>query len=73
MASRWDEYPEASLADYERRCSRPGARNYAALEALDNYQRELDSNRERDRYFRTLERKTATARAAMKAAHGEDE
>ena len=65
MTTRWDAYPEASLADFERRCSRPGARNYAAMEALDNYQRELESNRERERYFQRLDSQTMNARVLI--------
>lgn len=71
MSSRWDEYPEASLADFERRCCRPGARNHVALDALNNYKAELDSNRERDRYFKQLDEKTVKARAII--ARTEDE
>lgn len=41
MSSRWEEYEDASLTDFERRVTRPGGRDYHALKALDNYEREL--------------------------------
>ena len=71
MTTRWDEYPEASLADFERRCSRPGARNYAAMEALQNYQHELDNARERERYFKRLDAQTVTARKLIEKTEEE--
>ena len=55
MSTHWDDYPEASLEGFERRCSRPGNRNHAALDALRNYRRELDSLREQAKLLKQSE------------------
>lgn len=46
MTSRWDEFPEASIAALERRATRPGARNELVLEFLNNYYEELLGRRQ---------------------------
>ena len=72
MSSRWADYPEASLDGFEQRCTRPGNRNHAAIEALNNYHAELESNRKRDAYFKRLDAKTTVAKAIMTKV-GEEE
>lgn len=72
MSSRWAAYPEASLDGFEQRCTRPGNRNHAAIDALDNYEAELISNRKRDAYFKQLDAKTTVAKAIMNKV-GEEE
>lgn len=71
MSTHWTEYPEASLEGFERRCSRPGNRNFAALDALKNYRRELDSLREQAKLLKQAaereERQMVFRRAATEA------
>lgn len=71
MSSRWDDFPEASLAGFEARCTRPGAYNYQALEALNNYEAELRSRRNAGR--EALTRRAYTTRGEMDATEAQDE